>query len=169
MLPFCFFFGKVETDYGEQKTDKEKSHKGIWWWECPGSVPGINSGRPRHTRDVWADLCGNSHSRGRRDTNQGVSRQNSLCLLVFFSYPTDRQKSQKRPGQYPGTVPGYYRPRDCRSMEEISAEINFIKIATQIGKEEDDDHDQDSLKKTLWHIWSWSSENLFLERKRRCP
>ena len=31
----------------------------------------------------------------------------------------------------------------------------------------DDDHDQDSLKETFWHIWSWSSENWFLERKRR--
>ena len=57
-------------DYGEQKTDKEKSHKGIWWWECPGSVPGINSGRPRHTRDVWSDLCENSHSRGRMSAGQ---------------------------------------------------------------------------------------------------
>ena len=93
--------------YGEQKTNKEKSHKGIWWWECPWSVLGINSGRPRDTRDVWADSCGNSHKSGqnvrgtdgtddgtdgtcprdRRDTNQGVSRQNSLCLLVFFRSP----------------------------------------------------------------------------------
>ena len=28
---------------GEKKTGEEKSHKGIWWSECPGSVPGINS------------------------------------------------------------------------------------------------------------------------------
>ena len=88
----------------EEKTDKEKSHKGIWWSECPGSVPGINSGRPRDTRDVWADLCGKFQFKGqnvretdgaydgtdgtfprdRRDTHQGVSHQNSLCLLVFF-------------------------------------------------------------------------------------
>ena len=38
---------------------KGKSHKGIWWSECPGSVPGINSARSRDNRDVWADLCGN--------------------------------------------------------------------------------------------------------------
>ena len=56
--------------FREGQTDKEKSHKGIWWWECPGSVPGINSGRPRDTRDVWADLCGNSHSRGRMSAGQ---------------------------------------------------------------------------------------------------
>ena len=55
---------------GEKKTDKEKSHKGIWWSECPGSIPGINSGRPRDTRDVWADLCGNSNSRGRMSAGQ---------------------------------------------------------------------------------------------------
>ena len=42
-------------EYGEKKTDKEKSHKGILWAECPGSVPGINSGRPRDTR---YDPCG---------------------------------------------------------------------------------------------------------------
>ena len=45
---------KIVLKYGEQKTEKEKLHKGIWRWECPGSVPGINSGRPRDTRDVWA-------------------------------------------------------------------------------------------------------------------
>ena len=50
--------------FSRTKTDKEKSHKGIWWWECPGSAPEINSGRPRNTRDVWADLCGNSHKSG---------------------------------------------------------------------------------------------------------
>ena len=60
----------TQHSYGERKTDKEKSHKGNWWWECPGSVLGINSGRPRHTRDVWADLCGNSHSRGRMSAGQ---------------------------------------------------------------------------------------------------
>ena len=65
-----FFFSNAPVTYGEQKTDKEKSHKGIWWWECPRSVPGINSGRPRDTRDVWADLCGNSHSRGRMSAGQ---------------------------------------------------------------------------------------------------
>ena len=36
----------------------------------PGSVPGIASGRPRDTRDVWADLCGNSNSRGRMFAGQ---------------------------------------------------------------------------------------------------
>ena len=42
-------------------------------------------------------------------------------------------------------------------------------LKRSIGKEKDDDHDQDYLKKTFWHIWSWSSAKLFLERKRRWP
>ena len=46
------------------RRNKEKSHKGIWWSQCHRSVPRINSGRLRDTRDVWADLCGNSNSRG---------------------------------------------------------------------------------------------------------
>ena len=88
----------------EKKTDKEKSHKGIWRWGCPGGVPGTNSGRPRDTWNIWAwCMCksilkgpnvprtdGRYHwtdgtcPRNRRDAHQGVSRQNSLCLLVFF-------------------------------------------------------------------------------------
>ena len=54
----------------ERKNDKERSHKRIWWSECHGSVPGKNSGRPRDTRAVWADLCGNSSSRGRMSAGQ---------------------------------------------------------------------------------------------------
>ena len=61
----------------------------------------------RDTRDVWADLCGNPNSRGRKSAGQtghmtgqtghvhgtdgththtpgGVPPKNSLCLLVFF-------------------------------------------------------------------------------------
>ena len=76
------------------------NHKGVWWPDALGSVPGINSGRPRHTRDVGAGLGGNSRGRmsagqtglvtGQmghvygRNAHQGVSRQNSLSLLVFF-------------------------------------------------------------------------------------
>ena len=94
----------IELRYGEKKTDKEKSHKGIWRSGCPGGVPGTNSGRPRDTWDIWAwFMCksmlkgqnvpgadGTYHGtdgtcpRDRRDAHQGVSRQNSLCLLVFF-------------------------------------------------------------------------------------
>ena len=61
---------KRGKSYQEQKNDKENSNKGIWWWECPGSIPGINSGRARDTRDVWADLCGHSHSKGRMSAGQ---------------------------------------------------------------------------------------------------
>ena len=71
---------------------------------CPGGVPGTNSGRPRDTWDICAwFMCkpilkgqnvpgtdGTYHGtdgtcpRDRRDAHQGVSCQNSLCLLVFF-------------------------------------------------------------------------------------
>ena len=52
--------------FGERKTDKEKSHEGIWWSECPESV--INLGRPRETRDVWAHFMWKfEFKRDRRD------------------------------------------------------------------------------------------------------
>ena len=92
------------TKLWREKTDKEKSHKGIWRSGCPRGVPGTNSGRPRDTWDIWAwFMCksilkghhvpgtdGTYHGtdgtcpRDRRDAHQGVSRQSSLCLLVFF-------------------------------------------------------------------------------------
>ena len=53
-----------------KKTVKGKSHKRNLVVGIPGSVPGINSGHPRDTRDVWADLSGNSHSRGRMSAGQ---------------------------------------------------------------------------------------------------
>ena len=36
----------------------------------PRSVPGINSGRPRDTQDIWADSCGNFNSSGRMSAGQ---------------------------------------------------------------------------------------------------
>ena len=98
-------------DYGEKKTDKEKSHKGIWRSGCPGGVPGTNSGRPRDTWDIWAwfmcksvlkgqNVPGTYHGtdgtcpRDRRDAHQGVSLLNSLCLLVFVSFPISRAFSR---------------------------------------------------------------------------
>ena len=106
---YCDFFlsvGDIKPPFflWREKTDKEKSHKGIWRSGCPGGVPGTNSGRPRDTWDIWAwFMCksilkgqnvpgtdGTYHGtdgtcpRDRRDAHQGVSRQNSLCLLVFF-------------------------------------------------------------------------------------
>ena len=56
--------------------------------------------------------------------------------------------------------PTYY------DMVGTVARLNVSQVSS-IGKDKDDDHDQDYLKRTFWHIWSWSSENLFLERKRR--
>ena len=98
-----------------EKTDKEKSHKGIWRSGCPGGVPGTKEfgGRDApeasqgQTRDVPGTpgtfgpaLCVRGQNvpgtdgtyygtdgtcpRDRRDAHQGVSRQNPLCLLVFF-------------------------------------------------------------------------------------
>ena len=80
---------------GEQKTDKGKSHKGIWWWECPGSVPGINSARPRDTRDVWADLRRNSHSRGR--TSAGQTGQ--MTGQMGHVHGTDGTQTKGRPAK----------------------------------------------------------------------
>ena len=82
------------------------TYQGIWRSGCPGGVSGTNSGRPRDTWDIWAwFMCksilkgqnvpgtdGTYHGtdgtcpRDRRDAHQGVSRQDSLCLLVF-SFP----------------------------------------------------------------------------------
>ena len=98
--------------YGEQKTDKEKSHKGIvvvgMSRERPGDRLGTSQRHPgRLGRFMWKFTFKGQNVRGtdgtddgtdgtcsldRRDTNQGVSRQNSLCLLLFFS---PRKESDK--------------------------------------------------------------------------
>ena len=98
-----------------EEGDKEKSHKGIWWSERPGSVPGKNSGRPRDTRDVWADLCGNSNSRGRMSAGQaghmagqmghvhGTDRTHTrgcpakiLYVYCYFSFPIQNSQVRKK-------------------------------------------------------------------------
>ena len=114
----------------ERKTDKEKSHKRVWWSECPGSVPGINSGRPsRDTRDVWADLCGNSNSSGRMSTGQtghmtgqmghfhgtdGTHTRGCPAKILyaywFFSFPregglVEGVQCWKNPNHYTSTLP----------------------------------------------------------------
>ena len=69
--------------------------------ERPGDKFGTSQGHPgRLGRFMWKftfkgqNVCGTDGTddgtdgtcpRDRRDTNQGVSCQNSLCLLVFFS------------------------------------------------------------------------------------
>ena len=86
----------------------------------PRERPGVDSGRPRDTRDIWADLCGNSHSRGRMSAGQmtgqmghvhgtdgtqtKVSRQNSLCLLVFFLSPAVPPVRLGLSGRNPGNA-----------------------------------------------------------------
>ena len=55
----------------------------------------------------------------------------------------------------------------CVLFSDLQNGPHLNPIIRMSGKEKDDDHDQDSLKKAFWHIWSWSSENLFLEKKRR--
>ena len=89
-----------------KKPIKEKSHKGIWRSDAPEASQGQTRGRPRDTLDIWAWFMCKSILKGqnvpgtdgtyqgtdgtcprnRRDAHQGVSRQNSLCLLVF-SFP----------------------------------------------------------------------------------
>ena len=82
----------------ENKTDKEMSHKGIWWSECPGKF-GTSQGHPgRLGRFMWKFTFKGQNVRGtdgtddgtdgtcpqdRWDTNQGVPPK-FLCLLVFF-------------------------------------------------------------------------------------
>ena len=59
-----------------KKTDKEMSHKGIWWSECPGSVPGINfgtsQGHPgRLGRFMWKFTFKGQNVRGTDGTDDG--------------------------------------------------------------------------------------------------
>ena len=72
-------------------------------WERPGDKFGTSQGHPgRLGRFMWKftfkgqDVRGTDATddgtdgtcpRDRRDTNQGVSRQNSLCLLYCFFFP----------------------------------------------------------------------------------
>ena len=46
-------FGSME----KKRTDKEKSHKGIWLSGCPGGVPGTNSDVPGTPGTFGTDLC----------------------------------------------------------------------------------------------------------------
>ena len=60
--------------YGEQKTDKEMSHKGIWW---SGSVPGINSGTSQEHpgqlgRFMWKLTFKGQNVRGTDGTDDGT-------------------------------------------------------------------------------------------------
>ena len=94
----------------------------------PGSVPGTNSGRPRDTRDVWADLCGNSNSRGRMSVGQtghvtgqmghvhGTdwthtrgSPAKILYVYWFLSFPTPRTP----------------KPRKIQSHSNVTKKVNF--------------------------------------------
>ena len=68
----------------------------------PGKVPGINSGRPRDTRDVWADLCGNSHSSDRMSAGQTgqmagqmghVQGTKFVMFIGFISFPISGLKN----------------------------------------------------------------------------
>ena len=59
------------------KNWKGKSHKGIWWLECPGSVPGINSGRPRDNpgrlgRLIWKSQFKGQNVHGTDGTYHGT-------------------------------------------------------------------------------------------------
>ena len=86
-----------------------------------------------------------------------VWKKSRKCLFGTFSRLFPDFLGPRGPGRLFSDflgISGPEGPRDSCSSSEGS-------------QEKDDDHDQDSLKKTFWHIWSWSSENLFLERERR--
>ena len=54
----------------EKEETKKKNHKREFGGRNARKRPGINSGRFRDTRDIWADLCGNSNSRDRMSAGQ---------------------------------------------------------------------------------------------------
>ena len=98
-----------EHGYGEQKLIKKNYIKEFGCGNAPGASRGYklgtSQGHPgRLGRFMWKFTFKGQNVRGtdgtddgtdgtcprdRRDTNQGVSRQNSLCLLVFFLSPVD--------------------------------------------------------------------------------
>ena len=149
---------------------------------CPGGVPGTNSGRPRDTWDIWAwFMCksilkgqnvpgtdgtyhgtdGTYHGtdgtcpRDRRDAHQGVSRQNSLCLLVFFPHFLLAEKIAVRwQGSIAGNVQhgasrksrsfldarqcvggGGNRGRNCRHSREFGASAACTGGRVQMGSD----------------------------------
>ena len=54
----------------------------------------------------------------------------------------------------------------CGCPKFLAGKFYFPANFDAAGKEKDDDHDQDLLPKGLLHLWSWSSENLLLRRRR---
>ena len=95
-------FPKIGSDLWRPKKPIKKNHIKEFGGgsERPGDKFGTSQGHPGHLgRSMWKftfkgqkvrgtdgtdDGTDGTCPRDRRDTNQGVSRQNSLCLLVFF-------------------------------------------------------------------------------------
>ena len=91
----------------ETKIDKEKSNKGIWRSDAPEASQEQTRDVPGTPGTFGPDLCVNAKgtdgtyhgtdgtcARDRRDAHQGVSRQNSLCLFVFFLFPLNFLQNQ---------------------------------------------------------------------------
>ena len=85
----------------EKKNDKEKSHKGIWWSECPGSVPEINLGRPRVVMGKSLDSLENGNvdkmsekypknvRKMSKNCLEGLKTQFSDIFWTIFAYSVD--------------------------------------------------------------------------------
>ena len=122
-------------------------------WERPGDKFGTSQGHPgRLGRFVWKFTFKGQNVRGtdrtdvgtdgtcpgdRWDRNQGVSRQNSLCLLVF-SFPIDEQPPSfgvKNPPCTPtpifATLWAWYRSQkihESRKYEKITIRKSLTPV-----------------------------------------
>ena len=95
-LFFClvrlFLKNSLKWFLGWWKNDKETSHKGIWWSECPRSAPGIKSEIliqgaecPRDRRDMWRDRW--DMSLGQTGHTPGGVPPKFFMLIVSFLSP----------------------------------------------------------------------------------
>ena len=102
-----------------------------------------------------------------------------LEILEFAAFRDPGKFFQQFSRDFPGVFLENPRtdPGNSHSLLEFSENYSTRLFASRCGssgesspaileKEKDDDHDQDSLKKAFRHIWSWSSENWFLEKTK---
>ena len=123
----------------EKKTDKENHIKGFGGQIAPEASQGkINSGRFRDTRDVCADACGNSNSRGRTSAGQtghttgqmghvhgtdghtpgGVPSK--FVMFIGFSFPIEFPKTfVQLSGVLHPILAGINSPRKCWCMTQV--------------------------------------------------
>ena len=115
-------------------------------WERPGD---INSGRPRNKRDVWADLCGNSHSRGRMSAGQtgqmghvhgtdGTQTRGCPAKIIYV-YWFFLSRSLEAIQRFPGSFPDFPRssPDLLGSSPDLPEAGHPQRSAPFSGKEKD--------------------------------